>query len=471
MKLQKQFYSPVDIAWLVVLRLCFGAIMMWEAYRYLSSDWIARYFIEPAFHFKYYGFSWVQPWPGDGMYIHFWVLGFLAFCIFAGAFYRITSILFLIGFSYVFFIDQATYLNHFYLVMIVAAVMCFMPAHKAYSFDAWVWPKWHSEIIPRWTLLAARLQVEVLLIYAGLVKINYDWLHLSPLKMWFAERTDLAIFGAVSGEIWFVMLSAYGVIILHVIGAPLLLVKRLRLYVFAFYCLFHMTNAYIFHIGIFPWMTIALTLIFFDPDWPRQVWRNFLKLLSSYSSQITFTPTSQQQSSSLLPSVKWQTNVLVSFLIVWFSYQILFPLRHYLYPGEVAWTEEGHRFAWRMKLRDKDGVARFTVIDPISGQVWNVNNRQLLTARQARKVRCRPDMLLQFAHHIGHVWTEKYGVASPIVKADVWCSLNYRPRVQLLDPNRDLMQVERNLWHSDWILPLPEELHYYTFSWWGADNG
>jgi len=35
----------------------------------------------------------------------------------------------------------------------------------------------------------------------------------------------------------------------------------------------------------------------------------------------------------------------------------LVPLRHLLYPGYVSWNEQGHRFAWQMKLRDKEGFA------------------------------------------------------------------------------------------------------------------
>ena len=34
--------------------------------------------------------------------------------------------------------------------------------------------------------------------------------------------------------------------------------------------------------------------------------------------------------------------------------QLLVPLRHWLYPGTVSWTEEGHRFSWHMKLRAQD---------------------------------------------------------------------------------------------------------------------
>ena len=74
-------FAPVDIASLVFFRIAFGALMTWEVYRYFSRGWIGRYWIEPQFLFKYYGFSWVHPWPGNGMSIHWAVLGVLAVCI------------------------------------------------------------------------------------------------------------------------------------------------------------------------------------------------------------------------------------------------------------------------------------------------------------------------------------------------------------------------------------------------------
>ena len=51
-------------------------------------------------------------------------------------------------------------------------------------------------------------------------------------------------------------------------------------------------------------------------------------------------------------------------ICVFAALQLLMPLRHWLYPGNPNWTEEGHRFAWHMKLRDKDATAVFELRDP-----------------------------------------------------------------------------------------------------------
>jgi len=458
MSFRNFLYKPIDISWLIFLRLFFGGIMIWEASRYLQRDWIYRYFINPVFHFKYYGFSWVHPWPGDGMVWHFWALGFLAALIFIGAFYRIATILFFVAFSYIFLIDQATYLNHFYLVMIISALMCVLPAHHYCSVDAWLRPKLRSKTVPNWTQFAARFQLEIILLFSGFVKINYDWLHLQPLTMWFESRTHLPYFGAVATEPVFVAIASYGTIILHCVGAPLLFFRSTRLPVFIIYCIFHLTNATIFHIGIFPWITIVLTLVFFEPDWPKILWQKFLSLLARLKPHLDYRSTNEQFQTELFKPPRWQHTLLLSFFVGWFSFQIFFPLRHYLYPSHVSWNEEGHRFAWRMKLRSKNGKAIFTVTDPVSGEQWQVKNRSLLTRRQSRKVKCRPDMILQFAHYAGKVFGEKLNIASPIVTADVMCSLNGRRPARLIDPNRNLMTVARNLKHADWILPLNEPL-------------
>ncbi len=76
-QLQRRLFAPVDIASIVVFRVLFGAIMLWEVYRYAEGGRIARYYIEPVFHFKYYGFGWAAPWPELGMYLHFGALGLL----------------------------------------------------------------------------------------------------------------------------------------------------------------------------------------------------------------------------------------------------------------------------------------------------------------------------------------------------------------------------------------------------------
>ncbi len=147
---------------------------------------------------------------------------------------------------------------------------------------------------------------------------------------------------------------------------------------------------------------------------------------------------------------------LLAFIGLWLAVQILVPLRHLLYPGSPHWTEEGHRFAWQMKLRDKKARATFTVRDPASGEEWQVYPGDFLLRHQARTMPSRPDMVLQFAHYLARVWAEEEGIEGVEVRVRVCASLNGRRGALLIDPERDLVQVPRDLWHADWILPLEQ---------------
>ena len=145
--------------------------------------------------------------------------------------------------------------------------------------------------------------------------------------------------------------------------------------------------------------------------------------------------------------------LVVGFIALWIGIQILVPLRYLFYPGNVSWTEEGHRFAWMMKLRDKDADARFTVRDPATGRQWRVSPERYLLRHQVGEMESRPDMILQFAHHLARVWAEERKIAGVEVRARVCASLNGRKAELLIDPERDLARIPRSLRHADWILP------------------
>jgi hypothetical protein len=151
-----------------------------------------------------------------------------------------------------------------------------------------------------------------------------------------------------------------------------------------------------------------------------------------------------------------QQKLVVGFIVLFIGLQILVPLRYLLYPGNVSWTEEGHRFAWMMKLRDKDASAQFTVRDPASGREWRVSPERYLMRHQVGEMESRPDMILQFAHYLTRVWAEERNIAGVEVRARVCASLNGRPPALLIDPQRDLARVERSLRHADWVLPLTQ---------------
>ena len=466
-KFAQNLFTSIDAGSITVFRVGFGIILLWDVWRYYAKGWVERFYVQPEFHFKYYGFEWVQPWSGDGMYIHFALMGICAFFIIIGAFYRLATVVFTLAFSYIFLLDQARYLNHFYLVILFSILLCIIPAHRQWSVDAWLRPKLRSTSLPSWTLWLLRAQMEIALIYAGIVKINADWLQLQPLKMWLAERGDFPYgLGYLFTQDWAVAAAAYGIIVLHIVGAPLLLWKRTRLVVFCLYAAFHTLNHFVFNIGIFPWFTLFASLLFFEPDWPKRLWSQLRSRLhqklpalpSASSVSLKRTPGTLSASHVYAESALRQ-NLTLALVLAWTVSQILIPLRHVLYPGNVSWTEEGHRFAWQMKLRDKKGWVDFYVIDADDrGNVTHVEPEWFLTAKQTKKMTGRPDMILQFAHFLAEHWRKHYGIENPEIYASAFVSLNGRPPTLLVDPARDLAIVERNLMPADWIVPLEQPL-------------
>ena len=353
--------EPVDAASLAVFRIGLGLIMLAETVRFFLHGWIGNHYLTPPFLFKYYGFEWVVPWSGDGLYWHFGVMGLLAIMVVLGLYYRIAVVGLFFTFAYVFLLDQGNYLNQYYLLLSVLLLLCFLPADREYSIASRMQHKSVAPLVPRWSVWALRLQFELMLIYAGLVKINADWLGGQPLGLWLAERADhLPMVSSLLTAPGVSIGAAYAVVLLHVVGAPLLMFRRTRLVVFVLYVGFHLTNSILFHIGLFPWITILGTLMFFDPGWPRQ-------LAQRITSGDMPTLTNRVPAAPFFITPGIQTLV---FLTTFFIFQVFFPLRYLLYPGNVAWTSEGHWFSWRMKLNDKRGVARFIVTDNETGRLW-----------------------------------------------------------------------------------------------------
>jgi vitamin K-dependent gamma-carboxylase-like protein len=443
-----RLFEPVDIASIVVFRIAFGAIMVWEVYRYFSHGWIERYWVEPSFHFTYYGFGWVEPLPGSWMKMLFAALGVLAACIMVGYLYRVATVLFFLGFTYTFLLEQARYLNHFYFVCLIAFLLIFVPAHRAFSVDAWLKPEIRSQTVARYALWLLRVQVAAVFVFAGVAKLNGDWLRGEPLRMWLAARTDFPVIGSLFTEEWLVYLFSYGGLLLDLLVVPLILWPLTRPFALGAALGFHLLNSRLFTIGIFPWFSIGATMLFLPPSWPRTLWRLIRRRAREPAED-------RPAGTRRLTRFHWAVAGLVACYVL---IQVLVPLRHFLYPGNVSWTEEGHQFAWHQKLRDKESDARFVAFDPRSNQQWEIDPNVQLTSWQYSKMSTRPDMILQYAHHVARDLRAQ-GYSDVEIHALVWVSLNGRKPALLVDPDVDLAAEKRSaLGGADWVLPLHEPL-------------
>ena len=455
-RLWSAMFAPVDIAPLVYFRIIFGAIMLWEVVRYFQHGRIERYYINPIFFFKYYGFDWVQPWPGTGMFLHFLVLGALSVCIMLGLYYRTASVLFFLGFTYVFLLDQANYLNHFYLISLVSFLLIFLPANRTAALDVVRKPGLRSNTMPTWALWLLRFQIGVPYFYGGLAKLNVDWLRGQPMRMWLADRADTPVIGTLFNESWTVYAFSYGGLMFDLLIVPMLLWRKTRWLGIAWLLAFHLLNATLFNIGIFPWFMLLATPLFLPADWIRRTLR--------YLGVVRNLPELS------IPASRFQAvrrGSIACAIGVFVLVQVLVPFRHLFYPGRPSWTEEGHRFSWHMKLRDKEAQARFIVSSGSAGATWTVDPAIYLTRRQTEKMGRRPDMILQFSHFLAEQW-RSFGHRDVEVKADVTVSLNGRQPQRLVNPDVDLACQPRTLLHCDWILPLAEPLPEISGPWYVA---
>lgn len=435
--------APRDAAGLAVFRVLFGALMLLGVARFAMLGWIDELYVAPDYHFSYLGFEWVRAWPRWGLYLHFFGMGCAALAIMLGYRTRLAAALFLALFTYVELIDKATYLNHYYLVSLLAALLVVVPAERVWSLDAG--RRCESTRVPSWSYWLLRGQMAVVYWYAGFAKLNEDWLfRAQPLTLWLSNFADASFVGAWLGSPWVAWGMSWAGMLYDLSIAPLLLYRRTRPFAFATAVCFHVAVWLLFPIGIFPWVMLIGATLFFEPEWPRRL----LARLPQLSPLVT-PPASEAAAKPRRPTPRWLLCLCALHLVL----QVALPLRFLLYPGWVNWNEQGFRFAWRVMLIEKAGQVEFRVVSSDTAQTFRIYPRRELSKLQFRMMSTQPDMIHQYAHHLAERYRGQ-GLGDVRVYADAWVSLNGRPSQRIIDPDVDLARVPRSLGPSGFIVPL-----------------
>lgn len=431
---------PVSAASVAFFRIAFGLAMLVNTCLYLPSL-VHEYYIAPSFHFAYGPFSFVTPVPGLGMYIVYVAMGAAGALIAIGLWYRWAAAVFFVLTTYVFLLDSTFFQNHEYLISLLSFLLVFLPADRIWSVDARRRSAQASATVPAWAVWLLRFQIGVPYVFGGIAKLNADWLAGEPLRTWLAQRTDVELIGPLFAKEPVVLFMVYGGLIFDLTVVGLLLYRPTRLPALAVATAFHLTNARLFGLFIFPWLMIAATTIFLPPDWPRRAWA-WLHRRAAAEPRVAARPPGNPPRMAV---------GLVACLALWAAVQVALPLRHFAIPGSASWTEQGHRFAWHMRLREKQGTARFIVT--ANGRSWRAYPGRYLEPKQVHRLAGHPERLARFARHLSAL----HGDAE--VRAETSVSLNGRRRVAIVDPAVDLASVPVP-WrgHVDWILPLEEPL-------------
>ena len=431
-------FRPIDNISLVLFRICFGFLVVAEAWGALITGWVKSTFITPEFTFNFIGFDFLQPLPGNGMYLYFFVMGLCGWGILLGYRFRLSSFLFALMWSAVYLMQKTSYNNHYYLLMILAFAMSLSNAHGDLSLDVKQNRIARINQMPTYIKLFVIIQLLIVYEFASIAKLYNDWLDLSFIDLLLGSKKNMPIIGPLLQYPVAKYSVAYFGIIYDALIIPALLYKPTQKIAIALSFFFHLFNSIVFQIGIFPYMSLAFMLFFIDPAW-----------LKSKSQGLYHRFNEQYQ------NLQHKNTLVVSLLLlVHFVVQLALPLRHHFIQGDVLWTEEGHRLSWRMMLRTRQGSIQFFVTDVKTGRRETVDLNQYLTAKQISRLSTLPDYIWQFSQRLKKEYNEKGKQVAIHVKSKV--SVNRGPYAEFIDPNVDLADTEWYYFrHNPWILPKP----------------
>lgn len=423
--------TEVDNSPLVLFRMVFGFLAAAESFGAIATGWVNKTFVVPDFTFTVIGFEWLQALEGNGMIIYFVIMGTAALCIMLGLFYRASTFVFLCMWTVVYIMQKSHYNNHYYLLVLLSAAMFLLPAHKSKSLDAKYGLTVSKEACARMCHYFFIIQILIVYVYASIHKMHWDWLEARPIGIWFNYKSNYWLIGPLLQEKWFQYCIAWGGVVYDGTIFFLLLHPKTRKLGFVLSIFFNLFNSFVFQIGIFPYLMIGLTAFFFPPETIRATF---------FKKKVKVFPIRKQL------SIGWTFFIGAYFLI-----QLLLPLRHHLFEGNVGFTEEGHRLSWRMMLRAKTGSIGVYTVDKKTGTRDRINLKNYLSRDQQAAIVGQPDMIWQFAQRLKK---EYQGNGQDIaVYVDCKVSLNGHNRKPLIDSNVDLASVPWEPFrHSKWIL-------------------
>jgi hypothetical protein len=275
--------------------------------------------------------------------------------------------------------------------------------------------------------------------YASIAKMYPDWLDASVMEVILKGKKDYWLVGDLLQQKWIHYFVSYGGLLFDGLIIPLLLFKPTRKWAFFISLFFHLFNSFVFQVGIFPYLSIAFALFFFEPKTIRNL---FLKIKPLYDDKEVIVP-------------NYKTPFLVVFML-YFIIQIGLPLRHWFFKDDVLWTEEGHRLSWRMMLRSKSGSTTYRVVDAKTNVAIPINLDDYLTKSQQRSASTKPDVIWQFAQHLKKDFDQKGIDVKVYVTAYV--RVNNDKMQRLIDPKVDIASVQWTpLKHSEWLLPSVQD--------------
>jgi len=437
-KFKNWISEPINGYIIGLFRVIYGLFMAYEVANYIFTGMVNAFFVSPKLNFPYEGLEWLKPLPAPALNALLYIMLACAFLIMFGVFMKWAARLFAVFYIYIFLLDKSLYNNHIYLFILLAVLLSFTNADQFLSLRKRKLP---GITVPRWQQFILAAQVMCVYFFASLIKMRADW--------WVLKQPVRTISEAIPPDHFLASFykSEIGINTMVYLGfsldffAPILLwYKPLRKWAVIPFALFHYSNSKIFgDIGIFPFIMMSALILYFEME--------EIPLLRRWFPKLT-----QKNSAWVQPIMgKW----MLGFLTLYFTFQLLFPLRGLFLPNDLDYTTIGNRFSWRVKA-DARVPSEFTFIlkDPDSGKEGEINYRSMVNNVQIQAMLYDPRMIRTFAQ-----WIHEQGIKNGLPNAEVYAkikfSLNGRPPQYFVNPAMDVARVNYSPFEKlEWVLPV-----------------
>lgn len=430
--MKQLLFKNIDNSPLIVFRIFFGFLIACESFGAILTGWVKNVLIAPKFTFSFIGLDWLQPLPGFGMYVYFIIMGFLGIAIMLGFRYKFAIIFYTILWAGVYFMQKTSYNNHYYLLLLISFYMIFLPANQYASLDVKQQRVVAQNVMPKWVSLLFITQVAIVYFYAAIAKFYPDWLDGTFTKLLLKGTSANDFLQEIFSTKYFYLFIAYAGILFDLLIVPLLLFKKTRTIALIASLTFHLFNAIVLQIGIFPFFALSFSLFFYPPETIRKIFfKNKPEINASTTPNLFGKP------------------IFLYFLLPFLCIQSVLPLRHHFINGNVLWTEEGHRLSWRMMLRTRSGFIHFMIKNNKTGELSTYDYHKNLTPKQARTLATKPDFIWQYCQKI----KEEYRGKNISIFIDCKNNINNGAFKTLIDPKQDFAKAKWNyFWHNEWVL-------------------
>ena len=330
------------------------------------------------------------------------------------------------------------------------------PLNRSWSLDVLRGKVEHTDRLPAIWLWLIRFHMGVVYFYGGIAKFDPDWVEGMATRELLSVANRGTIFQPLMDYHLVHLFYAWSGMLFDLLIPFLMLYKPIRKWAFLSAVLFHTNNYFVFPIGVFPVLALALTLIYFDANFPRKIVSEKFKKFAREQYRKRLLSRNNLTTGKMEVELSQRiTRPMRVFLGIYVAAQLVIPFRHMLYPGWTTWHEEGHYFAWRMMLRQKITRMQFNVTHPSTKEQRYADPRDYLNTSQFKVFAGNPGMILLFAQHLDDLVQSNAGF-DPIITARIEVSLNGREFRQLVEPNLDLSEIPAYEPAYRWVKPFGE---------------